>query len=139
VVNVEEARELAMTHPCPACKLPAGSRCVNPRTGADLGGIHMMRVDRALVVTDAIAHNEAALRGEKAEKRMAYAIPPVRTFESTITDLNGIRVTTTITVPVAAEWDEVRECSELASMGSTTTANYVARSIAASAEKEVPF
>jgi hypothetical protein len=70
---------------------------------------------------------------------MAYAVQPEWRFESTVTDLNGVRVTATITVPANAEWNDVRECSELSQMGANFTANHVAKSIQASADKEVPF
>jgi hypothetical protein len=70
---------------------------------------------------------------------MAHAIPPEWTFEAAVTDLSGIRVTTTITVPMDAEWNDVRESGELAQMGAFVTANHVAKSIARSAEKEPPF
>lgn len=68
-----------------------------------------------------------------------YAVPPEWRFESTITDLNGVVVTTTVTVPQDAEWNDVRECSELTQMGANFTANHVAKSIAASAAKEPPL
>ena len=70
---------------------------------------------------------------------MTYAVPPDWTFESTATNPNGVRITTTITVPVDAEWNDVRECGELAQMGSHLTLGHVLKSIARSAENEVPF
>lgn len=70
---------------------------------------------------------------------MAYGIPPEWTFESSVIDLNGVRVRTTITVPENAEWNGVRECGELAQMGANWTAGHIAKSIARSAEKEPPF
>jgi hypothetical protein len=70
---------------------------------------------------------------------MAYAVPPEWTFESTITGPDGIRIATTISVPVDAEWNDVRECSELSQMGANFTSNHVRKSIATSADKEPPF
>lgn len=70
---------------------------------------------------------------------MAYAIQPSCTFESRVTDLSGVTVTTTIVVPADAEWSDMRECSELASMGASSTAKHVHTSIMRSAEKEPPF
>lgn len=70
---------------------------------------------------------------------MAYAVQPEWTFETTVTDLSGIRIQATITVPADAEWNDVRECGELAQMGAHFTLGHVLKSVARSAEKEPPF
>lgn len=62
-------------------------------------------------------------------------LPPAWTFESTVTHLNGVRVTTTITVPADAAWTDVQECGELAQMGASQTATRVIKS----SQEDVPF
>lgn len=65
--------------------------------------------------------------------------PSEWTFRSTVIDPGGVRVTTVITVPVAATWGDVRECGELSQMGAHFTANHVSKSRARSLEEEPPF
>ena len=67
-------------------------------------------------------------------------LPPEWTFDSTVTDPGGVRVTTTITVPADAAWADVRECGELAQMGSHVTVGHVMKSRTSSNERnEVQF
>jgi hypothetical protein len=51
--------EKARTVPCPGCKRPAGSACVDLETGAEATGVHQVRIYRAYVVAEADAHNRA--------------------------------------------------------------------------------
>jgi hypothetical protein len=62
-------------------------------------------------------------------------LPPEWTFEATVIGLNGIRVTTTVTVPADAAWSSVMECSELAQMGAAQTATRVIKT----SQEEPPF
>ncbi|ALG07632.1 hypothetical protein H4W33_010490 [Kibdelosporangium phytohabitans] len=41
------------------------------------------------------------------------------TFESTITDPNGVRVTVTVSVPLERAWKDVGESAELAQMAAS--------------------
>lgn len=59
-------------------------------------------------------------------------------FESTVAEQNGVRITTTITVPTGVRWDDVREAAELAQMGANVTLGHVLKSIARTQE-DVPF
>lgn len=61
------------------------------------------------------------------------------TFRSTYTDPGGVRVTTVISVPVDAAWNDVQECGQLAQMGALHAAKFVAKSRQASLDKEPPF
>jgi len=65
-------------------------------------------------------------------------LPPEWTFETTITDPSGVRITTTVTVPADVAWSDVAECAELTQMGASQTATRVNKSAIASNEK-VPF
>lgn len=51
--------EKALTGPCPGCKMPADSGCVDIETGAAVTGVHQVRIYRAYVVDEADAHNRA--------------------------------------------------------------------------------
>jgi hypothetical protein len=53
--DLEKARSV----PCPGCKMPAGSACVDLETGAEATGVHQVRIYRAYVVAEADAHNRA--------------------------------------------------------------------------------
>lgn len=65
---------------------------------------------------------------------------PHWTFESRITQPDGITVTTTITVPVGTRWGDVREASELSQMGANWTLGHVLKSIARTeVSEELPF
>lgn len=66
---------------------------------------------------------------------MANPSPPEWTFESTVTDPNGIRVTAVITVPAEVAWTSVMECSELSQMGAAQTAGRVLKTM----QEEPPF
>jgi hypothetical protein len=71
MTDIEKARAV----PCPGCKMPAGSRCVDIETGVEVDGVHQVRIYRAYVVAEADAHNRAIeleaeverLRGHLAE------------------------------------------------------------------------
>ncbi len=52
-------------HPCPECKMPAGSVCVGDIPEGKIG-VHEARINRYQVVTEAIAHNEAILARQAA-------------------------------------------------------------------------
>jgi hypothetical protein len=71
------------------------------------------------------------------EEEDEYGRTPWR-YESTVTDPSGVRVTTTITVPIRVAWADVQECGELAQMGASQTAARVQKNAMASNEK-VPF
>lgn len=51
--------ERARSVPCPGCKMPAGSACIDLETGAEATGVHQVRIYRAYVVAEADAHNRA--------------------------------------------------------------------------------
>lgn len=57
-------------------------------------------------------------------------------YESTVTDPNGVRVRTTITVPTGT-FDDPDDCGELAQMGATHTARLIAKNLTRT--PEVPF
>jgi len=57
----KDALKDALTVPCPGCKMPADTGCVDPETGipADAGHVHQARIYRVYVVAEALAHNRA--------------------------------------------------------------------------------
>lgn len=57
-MNLQDAAALALQVPCPVCKMAADLPCVDVGTLASLDRPHGMRLSRAVVVTDAIRHNE---------------------------------------------------------------------------------
>lgn len=54
------SREQILSVPCPTCKMPADSDCVND-TGGAANGYHNTRIYRFQVVSEAIAHNEEVM------------------------------------------------------------------------------
>lgn len=54
-----EAVALALQALCPVCTSAAGTDCVPPDTRPELNDPHLARIQRALVVTDAIRHNQS--------------------------------------------------------------------------------
>jgi len=65
---------IALTVPCPGCKMPADAACVDLETGAKVEGVHQNRVYRAYVVAEADAHNRAvelAAEVERLKTRLA--------------------------------------------------------------------
>lgn len=61
-------------------------------------------------------------------------------FQSSETSPEGIRVTTTITVPEAAQWPDIGDAAEQAQMGTSYTARRVAAARKQSLEhEECPF
>jgi hypothetical protein len=69
--------ERARTVPCPGCKMPAGSACVDLETGAEATGVHQVRIYRAYVVAEADAHNRAAALEAEVERLRSSAEPSV--------------------------------------------------------------
>lgn len=57
-------RELALTVPCPLCKVPAGAGCVNTIDGTAREEPHFNRPVRARIVASAIAENLALQESE---------------------------------------------------------------------------
>lgn len=77
-VSIDEVR----AHPCPTCKMPADSRCVevdeDGEGGRRVEGVHNTRIHRYQIVTAAIAENEeieAVTDIEIRNQRNAVAVP----------------------------------------------------------------
>jgi len=62
-------------------------------------------------------------------------LPPEWTFETTITNPSGVRVTTVITVPDEAAWPSVQECGDVAQLAVSQTAARVLKAM----QEEPPF
>lgn len=77
--DLEKARGV----PCPGCKMPAGSACVDLETGAEATGVHQVRIYRAYVVGEADAHNRAVELEAEVERIRAGAEKVIADFEAT--------------------------------------------------------
>lgn len=62
--DIAKARDV----PCPGCKVPAGSYCVDLDTGERVAGVHNTRIYRAYVVAEADAHNRAVELAAEVER-----------------------------------------------------------------------
>ncbi len=65
--DIERARGV----PCPGCKRPAGTRCVDLDSNTEVDGVHQVRIYRAYVVAEAVAHNRAVELEAEVERLRA--------------------------------------------------------------------